>query len=520
MLCDMSSPRTADSAIAESVHNNEQSVFLTPRDYTTLYLVAVGGALEFYDFVVFAFFVPVIGRIFFPANIPERLGNLEAFAIFGAGYLARPLGGIVLQYCGSLFGRQRVFAFPILLMTISTCGIAVLPDYASAGIFAPFLLLLMRILQGAAFGGEVPGAWISIAEHLPLGRIGFACGIVCGGLSTGMLLGSIAAAVLNSVLTLSQLELFGWRLPFLLGGGFGVVAVYLRRWLQETPNFVEMKRTHLLVEELPLRVIIRQYPSGVIISILLTWVLSACIVVVSVLNVTVLQTYYRYSAEDALIANSVGSLLSIFGMVAVGAIVSKVGSGPLLIFGGIFFGITTYAFYSYVGHSLLSLFALYALMGLSVGIAGVGPYVMIRAFPAAARFTCISFSYNVSCAIFGGSTPVIVAWFAQADAMVYAYYLLFIALLAFCIGVYLLFAGLKVEHDRGAEEGIGSIHLIGTRFWRLHERLKNILGTMKRSSTTQDMNTPLDCIVGTISQAEICAASSDLRFQSVSNEAG
>jgi len=436
----------------QGLDDTGQSGWLTPRDLRTLYFVALGGALEFYDFIVFAFFAPVIGRQFFPAGTPEGLATVQALGIFGAGYIVRPLGGILLAHCGDLFGRQRVFFFSLLLMTISTLGMAVLPNYAAVGTAAPLLLLSMRILQGAAIGGEVPGAWTFISEHLPLRRVGFACAIVCAGFSTGILFGSISAAIANGLLTPSQFECFGWRLPFLVGGMFGLLAVYVRRWLQETPVFMEMKRKRLLVEELPLRVIIRHYPHSIIVSILLTWVLSSCIVIFSLLNAMVLQKYYGYSAEEALLANIVGSLSSIFWVVAAGAVVDRIGSGSLFILAGLLLGASTYAFYSYAGHSLLTLLALRAIVGIPVGIIGAVPYVMVRAFPARVRFTGVSFSYNLSYAVFGGSTPAVVAWFAQADVMVYAYYLLFIALLAFCIGVYLLYNGPSVEYDAGIEE--------------------------------------------------------------------
>ena len=429
----------------------DDNVRLTRHDFKILYFVALGGALEFYEFVIFAFFAPVIGKQFFPSNTPEGLATVQAFVIFAAGYIVRPLGGIVLAHYGDIFGRKYVFAFSILLMAVSTLGMAVLPNYATVGVAAPVLLLLMRVSQGAAIGGEVPGAWTFISEHLPLKHIGFACGIVCAGLSMGILLGSTAAAIVNGVFSASQLESFGWRLPFLVGAGFGLVAVYLRRWLQETPVFAEMKRKRLL-EELPLRVIVRHYPRSIVVSILVTWVLSACIVVISVSNAAVLQRHYGYSAEEALTANSIGSLFSMFGMLAAGALVDKIGSGLLFIFGSIMLGMTTYAFYTYAGQSLLVLLGLYSIMCLNVGIAGAGPYVMVRAFPARVRFTGVSFSYNLSYAVFGGSTSVVIALFAQDDVMAYAYYLLYIAFLAFCIGVYLRFNGVNVQYDAGVEE--------------------------------------------------------------------
>lgn len=137
---------------------------LNRQDYKTLTLAALGGALEFYDFIIFVFFAAVVGELFFPADIPEWLRQVQTFGIFAAGYLARPLGGIVMAHFGDLVGRKKMFTLSILLMAVPTLAIGLLPTYASMGILAPLLLLLMRILQGAAIGGEVP-------VHLPMAPI-------------------------------------------------------------------------------------------------------------------------------------------------------------------------------------------------------------------------------------------------------------------------------------------------------------------------------------------------------------
>ena len=140
---------------------------LNRQDYKTLSLAALGGALEFYDFIIFVFFAVVIGELFFPADIPEWLRQFQTFGIFAAGYLARPLGGIIMAHFGDLIGRKRMFTLSIILMALPTLLIGLLPTYATLGIAAPLLLLLLRILQGAAIGGEVPGAWVFVAEHVP-----------------------------------------------------------------------------------------------------------------------------------------------------------------------------------------------------------------------------------------------------------------------------------------------------------------------------------------------------------------
>lgn len=219
---------------------------LNHQDYKTLALAALGGALEFYDFIIFVFFAAVVGALFFPPDMPEWLRLVQTFGIFAAGYLARPLGGIIMAHFGDRIGRKRMFSLSILLMALPTLAMGMLPTYQTIGIAAPLLLLLMRVLQGAAIGGEVPGAWVFVAEHVPPQRIGFACGVLTSGLTSGILLGSLVATWLNSWLTPQEVLAGGWRIPFFLGGLFGLMAMYLRRWLHETPVFLAMQARRAL----------------------------------------------------------------------------------------------------------------------------------------------------------------------------------------------------------------------------------------------------------------------------------
>ncbi len=425
---------------------------LTSQDFKTLGLAALGGALEFYDFIIFVFFATVIGKLFFPPDMPEWLVLIQTFGIFAAGYLIRPLGGIVLAHFGDMFGRKKVFAFSILLMALSTLGMAVMPTYATIGVLAPILLVLMRILQGAAIGGEVPGAWTFVAEHVPFRRVGFACGFLTSGLSFGILLGSSIATIINTVFTPEAIADGAWRIPFFIGGIFGLLSVWMRRWLQETPIFAEMKASRTLAPELPLKTVLRDHLRGVIISMLLTWILSAAIVVTTLMTATLLQKIYGYTAQQSLAATSFGTLFLIFATSAAGSIVDRVGSGRFFTVAGVVFGIATWAFYSFAASSITLMFVLYAIMGLAVGLVGAIPYVMVRAFPARVRFTGLSFSYNVAYAIFGGLTPIGVTTALAINPMAHAWYLLFIAALTVGIGIYLMLHGDKVESEAGIEE--------------------------------------------------------------------
>src|ERR1700750_578688 len=199
---------------------------LTAREYKTLSLATLGGLLEFYDFIIFVFFANTIGQLFFPPEIPEWVRQFQTFGIFAAGYLARPLGGVVMAHVGDLRGRKQMFTLSIFLMALPTLGIGLLPNYAQLGIWAPVLLLLLRIFQGVAVGGEVPGAWVFVSEHVDPSHVGIACGILNAGLTGGILLGSLMATTLSIVMTHAQMLNYGWRIPFLLGGAFGLLSMY------------------------------------------------------------------------------------------------------------------------------------------------------------------------------------------------------------------------------------------------------------------------------------------------------
>jgi len=422
---------------------------LDRNDVRVLGLSALGGALEFYDFIIFVFFAAVIGKLFFPPDMPDWLVLIQTFGIFAAGYLVRPLGGIVMAHFGDRFGRKRVFALSVFLMSISTLAMACLPTYATLGIGAPILLILFRMLQGAAIGGEVPGAWTFVAEHVPANRVGMACGFLCSGLTFGILLGSLIAAGINWFFTPEQVAGFAWRIPFFIGGIFGLFGVWLRRWLAETPVFLEMQASNRLHTTLPLKTVLRDHLHGVVISALLTWVLSAGIVVTTLMTSTLLQKLYGYSPLQSLLATSFGSLFLIVGTVSAGALVDRIGSGRFFAVAGIVFGVATFTFYTFAAVSLPVLFGLYAVMGLATGLVGAVPYVMVRSFPAPVRFTGLSFSYNVAYAIFGGLTPVIVTSFLAVNPMAHAYYLLFIAALTTALGLYLMANGRRAEGEIG-----------------------------------------------------------------------
>ena len=410
---------------------------LTRTDVRTLVLAALGGALEFYDFVIFVFFTSVIAQLFFPPDTPDWLRQLQAFGLFAAGYLARPLGGILMAHFGDRSGRKRMFTLSVLLMAIPTLLIGALPTYASIGYAAPLALLVLRILQGAAVGGEVPGAWTFVAEHVPARRIGFACGTLTAGLTAGILLGSLIATAVNTRFDTHEVLAWAWRIPFLVGGVFGMLAVFLRRLLSETPVFEEMRRRRELVAGMPLKIVLAGHRRAVIVSMLLTWVLTAAIVVVILMTPTLIQKLFAIPAATALAANSVATLALMLGCIAFGVLSDRFGAARMLLLGCIALLFATYALYHGIAQAPNRLFALYALAGFCAGLTGVIPVLLVQAFPPAVRFSGISFAYNVAYAIFGGMTPLLVTLATKTSPLAPAHYVAALCVLAAGVAIYI-----------------------------------------------------------------------------------
>lgn len=421
---------------------------LNRQDYKTLGLASLGGALEFYDFIIFVFFTVVLSKLFFPPDMPDALRQVQTFSIFAAGYLARPLGGIAMAHFGDLLGRKKMFTLSILMMALPTLMIGLLPTYQQIGIWAPLCLLALRILQGAAIGGEVPGAWVFVAEHAPERHTGLACSMITSGLTLGILLGALIAMTMNSLFSPAELEAWAWRVPFLIGGVFGLVAMYLRKWLHETPVFLELQAKKHLATELPLKQVLRDHRLSIAVSMLATFLLAVAIVVAILMTPAYLQKQFAVLPVDALRANCYAIVALSLGCVVAGWAADKLGTGLTILIGSILLGSSSYAFYHTMSHDTSQLALLYPLMGFTVGIVGAVPLLMIKAFPAAIRFSGLSFSYNVAYAFAGGLTPVILSFWIKYDVLAPSYYLLLLSLIGAGLGCYLIAnQGQQLKHS-------------------------------------------------------------------------
>ena len=375
-------------------------------DHRTLGLAALGGALEIYDFIIFVFFALTLSQLFFPPEMPEWLRLLQSFGIFVTGYLARPLGGILMAHFADHLGRKRVFSLSILMMALPCLLIGVMPTYADIGYAAPLILLALRIFQGAAVGGEVPSAWTFVAEHAPAGRRGYALGFLQAGLTFGYLLGALTATLLAQVFTPQEILDYAWRYPFLLGGVFGVIGVWLRRWLSETPVFLALRARQEQPVKFPLRRVLGEHRRALIPAALLTCVLTSAVVVLVVITPTVMQQRFGMSAGHTFALSSVGIVFLNIGCVLAGLLVDRVGAWRALMLYSVLLPLGIGALYASLNGQWGMTWLAYALAGLSCGVVGVVPSVMVGLFPAEIRVSGISFTYNVAYALWASTTPL------------------------------------------------------------------------------------------------------------------
>ncbi|OAG73630.1 MFS transporter [Gluconobacter japonicus] len=394
-----------------------------------LALASLGGALEFYDFVIFAFLAKLIAAHFFPASQAEWLRQAEAFGLFGAGYLARPLGGLVMAHFGDVSGRKKVFTLSVLLMAVPTLLMGLLPGYETLGVSAPLILLALRVMQGAAIGGEAPGGWVFVSEHASAGRTGLATGLLTGGLTGGILLGSIIILSLHAVLAPDVVSSWGWRIPFVIGGVFGFGAMFLRRWLEETPVFREMHDRAETAGTLPAKILLRDHRRGILCSMMTTWTLTAAIVVLVLMMPPLMQTLHHVSPSETMIASLAATLCLTLSVIVMSSLTDIFPLRILGVISGLALAAGALGLYG-VSPNFPHMLPVWAgFSGLCCGFVGLVPIGMLRAFPAMVRFSGLSLSYNISYAVFGGLTPAIISALTPHTPLAPAIYVAFTALI-------------------------------------------------------------------------------------------
>lgn len=409
---------------------------LTKSDVKTLSLSSLGGALEFYDFIVFLTFIPILKLHFFPEQ--SELGSLMSiYGIYAVAYFVRPLSGIILGHFGDLVGRKRMFMLSLFLMAIPTLCIGLLPTYESVGILAPVLLLFMRLLQGIALGGEVPSAHVFVTEHVKPNHLGFANSLIAASLTFGVLIGYAVSTTLNVIFTEQEINNYAWRFPFILGGILGLFALYLRRHLQETPVFLKFKAERKKSSELPIKTVLHKYLKESFLGILTTWLLMTGVIMVLLIPNLMKSDLYGLAAPFVNKIALIATAMNIFGSVIAGLMVDRIGLSKTMIFFSTILGISSTIFFSYLGSesNILLIASLYIGSSLFLGIVACVPIFIIKLYEAPIRLSGMSFSYNIGNAFFGGLTTFLVPVIAQGFSENFvSYYLIFLCALGIYLG--------------------------------------------------------------------------------------
>ena len=366
---------------------------------------SVGNCVEWFDFAVYGYLAATLGAVFFPSEDPT-ISLLSSFAVFGVAFFMRPLGGFFFGPLGDRIGRQRTLAAVIILMSASTFVIAFLPGYAAIGIWAPILLVAARLLQGFSVGGEFGGASAFLAEYSPDERRGYLVSWIEFSAVGGFFLGSASVLLLTATIGEDALGSWGWRIPFLLAGPLGLIGLYIRLKVEDTPEFRALERSGE-VSGSPFRETITQNWRPILQVIGLVIIQNAGFYIV----LTYMPTYFSEQLGFSSTASSLSSVFTLLVAMALipplGALSDRIGRKPLLAASCVGFALLSYPLFllmnqgSLVG-AVLSHVALGALLAvfLSTTIAALA-----ELFPTRVRYGGFSIGYNISVAIFGGAAP-------------------------------------------------------------------------------------------------------------------
>lgn len=372
---------------------------------------AVGNAMEWYDFGVYAYIATVLAKVFFPNT--GNWGLVAAYGAFTVSFVIRPIGGAFFGRLGDKIGRQKVLATTMLVMALGTLGIGFIPPYSSIGFLAPGLLLLARLVQGFSTGGEYGGAITYVSEYAPDKRRGFMSAFLDSGTLAGYSAGALLVTGLTTFLDTSALHSWGWRIPFFVAGPLGAIGLYVRLKLEDTPAFQKQQQEAAGREErqqrVSIREIIRNCRRGLLISIALTLTFN-------VLDYMLL-TYMPSYMTDVLGAEPTsGTLLIVIVMLIllattpfVGRLSDKIGRRPVILAGCIgLIALSWPALTLVQADNIIIRFIGLMIMGLMLlCFSSTMPATLPALFPTAVRYSAIAISFNVSVSVFGGTTPLV-----------------------------------------------------------------------------------------------------------------
>ena len=401
---------------------------ISRAQWRVIVLSSLGGALEFYDFVVYSTFAQYIGHAFFPSS-SALTSLLLSFAVFAVGYVARPVGGVIFSHFGDRYGRRRVFILAMLFMSLATVCMGLLPSYARWGLAASAGMVFLRLVQGFCLGGELPGAITYVVETAPR-RAGFASGFIFFCVNTGVALASILSLIVHRMLDAQQMADFGWRIGFLFGGALGFVSFWLRLSLSETEEFKRMRHT---AAKKPFLELMRTSPVPVIIAIS-SMVATAGFNGLFFAMPAFLPAVMGYTPLVAIEAQNAGLLVLSFGLLATAWLGDRIPRRWILRTGGLVLAVGCIPFFSSLASHSVNPIVLFLLAGLAASLVN-GPMcgVVGDLFPTRIRFSGVAVAFNLAFSIFSGTAPVAATQLVKStgNATAPAYFMLMCALITF-----------------------------------------------------------------------------------------
>ncbi|MFA6035323.1 MAG: MFS transporter, partial [Myxococcota bacterium] len=398
----------------------------------------IGNVLEWYDFAIFGYLVPVISAQFFPSE-DKLAGMINTFGVFAIGYIIRPVGGIIYGQIGDRYGRKKALIASVMMMAIPTTLVGCLPTHAQVGILAPILLLVLRILQGFSVGGELIGSISYLVEVAPPERRGYLGSWSLFSAVSGILMGSIAGFFLNAILTKEQLFVWGWRLPFFAGVIIGLTGAWMRRSMVESPEFLKANVSGL-VDKSPFLQALREAPWRIVQVMLLNMVMGTGLYMLFLWMPTYLLEILHPPVRHALLINSVTMALLICIMPLAGKLSDRVGRRPVLLGAAVGMGVTVYPLFLLIdkGDPLMIL-AAQGVFAVWVGaLYGVMPATMGELFPVNIRYSAMGLGYNVAFALFCGTAPMVSTYLIKVTGSLTAPAIYLMTLVVVGLPAYLL----------------------------------------------------------------------------------
>jgi MHS family alpha-ketoglutarate permease-like MFS transporter len=393
--------------ILPGVAHEEAAAPLTRAQKKAIVAATLGTVVEFTDWIIYATFAALFSRHFFPAN-NDRVSLLSAFAVFAVGFVMRPIGGALLGAYADRHGRKNGLALSVALMAGSSLVIAVCPGYESIGIAAPLILVLARLIQGFAAGGEFGSASTFLIESSAPSRRGFAGSWQHFAVNAGVLVAALIGAILTSMIDHAGMAKWGWRVAFTIAGLLGFVALWVRLAVAETDAFRKSAATHQRTRH-PFLEIVREHPRAALRVIGIAMAGNLCIYLWLVLFPTLAHLRTGLPLHDAFNASVISIVVSLIAIPFIGRLSDRIGRKPvLLVFAG---GSALFAWPAlhFLSNDFWSATAIVTIgMLLSSGFAATCATVMAEQFPARVRATGVALPYAISAALFGGTLPYIV----------------------------------------------------------------------------------------------------------------